>query len=159
MTDANGGHDWAMPGSTGEPRVGHVPDAPAPPAPLPPGVLLQPGEVPQYSAPTVVRAAAPATAAPTYRSWQPGIIPLRPMNFGEFLSVPFKAMRYNRAVVIGGPLLCVVAAMVLLAAALWLAFTDPSLALLSPGASCQAFRRRPWSWRSPLSLPSFWPTR
>jgi hypothetical protein len=92
----------------------------------------------QYAPPVQYVTATPAAAAtPTYRSWQPGIIPLRPMSFGDFLSVPFKAMRYNRAVVIGGPLLCVAVAMLLLAAALWLAFTDPSLALLSPEAQFQ----------------------
>ncbi len=136
VNDASGGHEWTAPGGPGEPSVGAVPDAPlaSPPAP---------GSAPaSYAppAPTVVTAAAPAYVAPTFRSWQPGIIPLRPVSFGEFLSVPFKAMRYNRAVVIGGPLLCVGAAMVLLAAALWLAVTDPSLALTSPTAQLQGIQ-------------------
>jgi len=85
----------------------------------------------------VVPAAPAAQAAPTYRSWQPGIIPLRPLSFGDFISVPFKAMRYNRAVVVGGPLLFVGASMVVLAAALWLFFTDPSIAFLSPTSQFQ----------------------
>ncbi|MGC4173828.1 hypothetical protein [Demequina sp.] len=118
MNDAAGGQDWAMPGGSSEPALGQVPDAVSAP----------------YSAPgpAVLTAVAPAQAIPTYRSWQPGIIPLRPMGFGEFISVPFKAMRYNRAVVLGGPLLCVGASMLITAAALWLAFTDPSLGLVSP---------------------------
>lgn len=125
MTDTHGVHDWAMPGGAGEPSVGQVPDA-APSTAVPP-----PPPPAQYQPPVV--AAAPAVAqAPTYRSWQPGIIPLRPVSFGEFLSVPFRAMRFNRSVVVGGPTLCVTLSMVLLGAAFWLAFTDPSLALLSP---------------------------
>jgi hypothetical protein len=88
----------------------------------------------------VVAAAAPAYVAPTFRSWQPGILPLRPVSFGEFISVPFKAMRYNRAVIIGGPLLCVGVAMVLSAAAFWLALTDPSLALTAPTGQFQGIQ-------------------
>ena len=136
VTDANGGQEWATPGSLGEPSVGQVPDAP----PAAPGAA--PGVPAGYAppAPTVLLAAPQVAATPTFRSWQPGIIPLRPLSFGEFLSVPFKAMRYNRAVVIGGPLVCVGTAMVLLAAAMWLAFTDPSLALLSPEGQLQGIQ-------------------
>jgi len=125
VTDTHGVHDWAMPAGAGEPSVGQVPDA-APSAAVPP-----PPAPAQYL-PPVVPAAPAVTHAPTYRSWQPGIIPLRPVGFGEFLSVPFRAMRFNRSVVVGGPTLCVTLSMVLLGAAFWIAFTDPSLALLSP---------------------------
>jgi hypothetical protein len=122
-TLGTGPHDWATPGGSGDQSVGPTPESPS-----------QLGSPASYAppAPVVVTAVRAAQAAPTYRSWQPGIIPLRPMSFGEFISVPFKAMRFNRAVVIGGPLLFVGASMVVLAAALWLAFTDPSLGLLSP---------------------------
>lgn len=75
---------------------------------------------------------ARASAAPTYRSWQPGIIPLRPLSFGDFLSVPFKAMRYNRAVILGAPLLFTVASTVLVLVTLWVVFTDPQLGLMNP---------------------------
>jgi hypothetical protein len=122
-TSGTASNDWAMPGGLGE--NGSRPTAESP---------VQTGSPTQYAppAPVVVTAAPTANATPTYRSWQPGIIPLRPMSFGEFISVPFKAMRFNRAVVVGGPLLFVGASMVVLAAALWLLFTDPSLGLLSP---------------------------
>lgn len=124
--DAAGSQEWVAPGTLGEPSVGQLPDAPTAPLAAP--------------AVPVVTAAAPRASTPTYRSWQPGIIPLRPVSFGEFISVPFKAMRYNRAVVIGGPLLAVTVAMLVLAAALWLLFTDPSLALLSPTSQLQGIQ-------------------
>jgi hypothetical protein len=123
VTDASNGQDWAAPGGAIPTAPAHVPDvvsAAAPPPPL-----------------AVPAAAHAPLASPTFRSWQPGIIPLRPVSFGEFLAVPFKAIRFNRAVVLGGPLLFVALAMVLLAATLWLAFTDPSLALTSPYAQFQ----------------------
>ena len=123
MNDASGGQEWAAPGGDVAPSVGQAPDAAGTPAA--PSQYAPP-------APTVVTAAPASQAAPTYRSWQPGIIPLRPLSFGDFISVPFKAMRYNRAVVVGGPLLFVGASMVVLAAAMWLFFTDPSIAFLSP---------------------------
>lgn len=129
MNDANGGQDWAVPGGFGEPSVGHAPDAVAQAAPPSPSAVPAAPPAPPLAVPA---AAAAPTSAPTFRSWQPGIIPLRPVSFGEFLAVPFKAIRFNRGVVVGGPLLFVALSMVLLAAALWLAFTDPSLALTSP---------------------------
>jgi len=89
------------------------------------------GAAPPAANPAPASGTAPQ-ATPTFRSWQPGIIPLRPQSFGEFLAAPFKAMRFNRAVVLGGPLLCMVIAMLLGAAALWLALTDSSLALMNP---------------------------
>lgn len=45
---------------------------------------------------------------PTYRSWQPGFMPLRPLSLGDFLSLPMKAIATNRQVILGGPLLCVI---------------------------------------------------
>ena len=130
MIDGLGGgnEEWASPGALGNNSVGPTAE---------PG--LPQASPAQYAppAPSVVTAAPAVQSAPTYRSWQPGIIPLRPVSFGEFISVPFKAMRYNRAVVVGGPLLFVAASMVVFAAALWLVFTDPSLALLSPDSSFQ----------------------
>lgn len=68
---------------------------------------------------------------PTFRSWQPGIIALRPLSFGDFLAAPFKAMRFNRSVILGGPLLFTLAATALSVTALWLLFNDPQLGLLS----------------------------
>ena len=65
-------------------------------------------------------------------------MPLRPLGFGDFLSLPFKAMRYNRGVVLGGPLLFTLLATLATAAFLWLLFTDPSLALLSPTSSLES---------------------
>lgn len=70
-------------------------------------------------------------AAPSFRSWQPGIIALRPLSFGDFLTVPFKAMRYNRAVVLGAPLLFTLLSTVLVLVTMWLVFTDPQLGLLN----------------------------
>ncbi|MBN2176660.1 MAG: hypothetical protein JW722_03280 [Demequinaceae bacterium] len=48
---------------------------------------------------------------PTYRSWQPGFMPLRPLTLNDFLSLPMKAITFNRQVILGGPLLCVIASM------------------------------------------------
>lgn len=133
MIDGSDGLEWTAPGeleTAGESSVGPPQTAvQAAPTPVAPPLAPPP--------PVAVAAAPQQQAAPTFRSWQPGIIPLRPISFGEFLSVPFKAIRYNRAVVIGGPLLCVGASMLLLAAAMWLAFTDPSLALLAPTSQFQ----------------------
>lgn len=70
-------------------------------------------------------------AAPSFRSWQPGIIPLRPLNFGDFLTVPFKAIRYNRAVVLGAPLLFTLVSTILVLVTMWMVFTDPQLGLLN----------------------------
>ena len=127
MNDAGNGHEWTSPDGS-VPTSG--PMGPAEAVPTAAGYSAPASGVP--GAPVVVQAAPAQTHIPTFRSWQPGIIPLRPVSFGEFISVPFRAMRYNRAVVLGGPLLVVAVAMILLAAAMWLAFTDPSLALLSP---------------------------
>ncbi|WP_084038277.1 hypothetical protein [Demequina sp. NBRC 110053] len=76
-----------------------------------------------------------AQPAPTYRSWQPGIIALRPLNFGDFLTVPFKAMRFNRTVVLGGPLLFTIITSVLTVAAGWVLFNDPRVGLMDAAPS------------------------
>ncbi|WP_062213041.1 hypothetical protein [Demequina oxidasica] len=109
-----------------------------------------PGQPSQYAAPQqgapsqaygqygVATAPAPL---PTFRSWQPGIVALRPLSFGDFLSAPFKAMRFNRSVVLGGPLLFTLLATALSVTALWLLFNDPQLGLTSVtsvGTSIQA---------------------
>lgn len=67
----------------------------------------------------------------TYRSWQPGIVALRPLPFGDFITVPFKAMRFNRAVMIGGPLLLFAVSAVLTGLAIWIAANDSQLNLFS----------------------------
>lgn len=134
-TPSAGPQEWASP-DAGAPAVAAVPVAAAvTPSPA------QPTATPSGAAPPTPNPAPASGTAPqastTFRSWQPGIIPLRPQGFGEFLAAPFKAMRFNRAVVLGGPLLCMLVAMILGAAALWLAFTDSSLALLSPSQQFQ----------------------
>jgi hypothetical protein len=54
------------------------------------------------------------------------------MTFGDFLAYPFKAIRYNKAVVVGGPLACSLAATLVTIVALWLFFTDPGFINLDP---------------------------
>jgi hypothetical protein len=54
-------------------------------------------------------------------------MPLRPATFGDFLSLPFKAIRYNRTVVIGGPLACFLVVGLVTALAAWMLFTDLDL--------------------------------
>lgn len=56
---------------------------------------------------------------------------MRPLTFGDFLTVPFKAMRYNRAVVLGAPVLFTLASTVLVLITMWMVFTDPQLGLLN----------------------------
>lgn len=63
------------------------------------------------------------TSAPlTYRSWRPGLFDLRPLSFGDFLAIPFRAFRFNRAVVIGGPALMSFVGVILtaIAAQIWM---------------------------------------
>lgn len=113
--------------------------APAPPgaAPSAPGAVPPPGYTaapgPSYASPAGSASPGPhhVNAAPSFRSWQPGIIPLRPLNFGDFLTVPFKAMRYNRAVVLGAPLLFTLISTILVLTTMWILFTDPQLGLLN----------------------------
>jgi len=79
--------------------------------------------------------APPVPTMPTQASWQPGFMPLRPLTFGDFLGHPFRAMRYNRGVIVGGPLAFTLVATLATTASMWLLFTDPSLALLDPMAT------------------------
>ena len=109
---------WVAPGAPAPSTPGLVGTAPAPPPP--------PARAPGPSA---------TAPAPTYRSWQPGIIPLRPLTFGDFLAVPFKAMRFNRAVILGGPLLFALIAALISVTATWLLFTDSQLGLLDSNPS------------------------
>lgn len=97
----------------------------APNGPVPPGATAPP----PGAAPT-----------PTFRSWQPGIIALRPLSFGDFLSAPFKAMRFNRGVIIGGPLLFTLASTALSVTSLWLLFNDPALGIINPTTTYPAMR-------------------
>jgi hypothetical protein len=75
----------------------------------------------------------PGRATPTHRSWQPGIMALRPATFGDFMSLPFKAIRYNRAVVIGGPLACFLVVGLVTSLATWMLFTDLGIGNLFDG--------------------------
>lgn len=123
------GQSWAPPGAPAW-------DAPSPPSSsvpeAPPAVPAAAAYAPPRVQPTGHTPPGLASAAPTFRSWQPGIIPLRPLSFGDFLSAPFKAMRFNRAVVIGGPLLFTLASTALAVTSLWLLFNDPQLGLRGP---------------------------
>lgn len=131
-----GAPSWETP-----PPPGGVPNAPAHPYAPPMQGSQVPGDPPPGYRPAGAPTAAPGygpqggpvqvNAAPSFRSWQPGIIPLRPLNFGDFLTVPFRAMRYNRAVVLGAPLLFTLASTVLVLVTLWLVFNDPQLGLMS----------------------------
>ncbi|WP_062467069.1 hypothetical protein [Demequina maris] len=120
---------WAPPASS-SPTPASAGAWPAPPVP--------PQAVPGPQVPLAGASAAPVAAAPTAASWQPGFMPLRPLGFGDLLGLPFRAMRYNRGVVVGGPLLLTLAATVLMTAAMWLLFTDPSLALMDPTSQADA---------------------
>jgi len=125
-TNAPGDDGWAMPGNDvpPPPHSAEVPHA-AGYAP-PPGPGYAP---PQQPGPPPV--GAYQQPALTYRSWQPGIVALRPLPFGDFITVPFKAMRFNRAVIVGGPLLLFAVSGVLTGLALWVAFNDSQLNLFS----------------------------
>lgn len=113
---------WAPPSAVQAPAgASPVTSIAAPPQPMP----VQPPP------PTAAYSGAPAPQAPTFRSWQPGIIALRPLSFGDFLAAPFKAMRFNRSVILGGPLMFTLAATALSVTSLWLLFNDPQLGLLS----------------------------
>jgi len=113
--------------------------------PQPPGPHGSPASSPPHGfhAPTAPSApsAQPATDAPTsahapyattppadpltIHSWQPGIVALRPLPFGDFLTVPFRAMRFNRGAIVGAPLLMFVISALVTAATVWIIVTDP----------------------------------
>lgn len=114
-------------GSTGPTWRGDDPSASSWAAPQPASNRGDRGQAPPPATPVSSQPAAPVT----YRSWQPGIIPLRPLNFGDVLVAPFKAMRFNRAVVLGLPLVISMGAALIGAAAIWALYTDPQLGLLS----------------------------
>lgn len=121
MTDTYGPPDssipeWAAPGGSASTGAGGTPPGPgASPSPRPtaPGARPSPGVT--------------ASSEPTYRSWQPGIMALRPLTFGDFIALPFKAMRYNRAVVVGAPLILSIFSTATTVAAVWLLVNDPFL--------------------------------
>lgn len=54
---------------------------------------------------------------------------MRPLSFGDFLTVPFKAFRFNRAVTVGGPTLFTLLSAATTVLAGWLLARDPQLAL------------------------------
>lgn len=114
--DASGNGGWAAPGAPVPPPSQGAPMSPTPGSARPP---------------VASSAGIPRQPALTYRSWQPGIVALRPLPFGDFITVPFKAMRFNRAVMVGGPLLLFTASALLTGLALWVAFNDSRLDLLS----------------------------
>lgn len=83
--------------------------------------------------PPPAAAASGVHAAPlTYRSWQPGIVQLRPLSFGDFLTVPFRGFRFARATTLGGPLVMTLVSTAVGVLAGWLFLTDSQLGLLEP---------------------------
>ena len=59
--------------------------------------------------------------------WKPGIIALRPQNFGEVLNAAFKSIRFNPAVTVGIPALVLIVSQVFVSAGMWNIYGDPSL--------------------------------
>lgn len=115
---------WAAPGSA----VPAQPvSSPSTPIPMPPPAPLPTAPVSSAAQPGI-GAAQPAPGSPTapltFRSWRPGIFDLRPLSFGEFLSVPFRAFRFNRGVTVGGPALMSLISVTLTAVATYLLFSD-----------------------------------
>lgn len=141
MTDRQGpGGDWAAPDASsapspspwdaGSPAHGSVGWGP-PPAPT------------DYAAPAQPSVPEPPTESLTFRSWQPGIVALRPLPFGDFLTVPFRAMRFSRAAVVGAPVLMFLASALITVAAFWLAATDSGVTDFFTATSNVAFEPRP----------------
>jgi hypothetical protein len=139
MTERYGPEDgslpsWeAPPGSPPSGRPNWTPAGPPSPggaaAPPPPGnhPIPPPGGAPPRppgSASTPPQPGGPSRGMPTYRSWQPGFMPLRPLNLGDFLSLPVKAISANRQVILGGPLLCTVISMLVISGAVTLFVID-----------------------------------
>ncbi len=114
--------EWTSPTGAGVPAPPPMPPGAMPPPPMPGQMPPGPGQRANYAAPA---------GTPTYRSWQPGIMPLRPLTFGDFLALPFKAMRYNRTVVIGGPLAFTLLASLAAGIAIWMMAVDPAFGLFS----------------------------
>ncbi len=120
MTEMYGPTDSSIPAWTPPAEVSPI----APSDPPAPGTPPPSTARPTYGPP-------PGSSTPTHRSWQPGIMPLRPMTFGDFLSYPFKAIRYNKAVVVGGPLVSYLAVALAMGVALWMLFEDIGTELFS----------------------------
>ncbi|MCB2413588.1 hypothetical protein LGT39_12115 [Demequina sp. TTPB684] len=140
MTDSNtsGNDGWAMPGAEVPPLPQGTPPPPAGGYSPAPNQGYAPPPAPGYAPPPVPHSApAPQQPSLTYRSWQPGIVALRPLPFGDFITVPFKAMRFNRSVIIGGPLLLFTVSALLTAFAIWVAANDSKLSLFSSYESLQ----------------------
>lgn len=137
MTERYGPEDAGVP--SWEPPSGT-------PQPIPPRFSPStPGSPPVMG--TGTTPGAPFPGVPTFRSWQPGFMPLRPLQLGDFLSLPMKAISANRAVILGGPLLCVVVAMLSVAVAVTLWVIDQQDFFLYPNNSEWA----PWSGRTVLA--------
>lgn len=68
---------------------------------------------------------------------------LRPLPFGDFLTVPFRAMRFSRAAVVGAPVLMFLASALITVAAFWLAATDSGVTDFFTATSNVAFEPRP----------------
>lgn len=115
--------EWAAPGTS-------APQAPPPPTtahPLPATAAPPPTSAAPPPVSPRASASTPHAAPLTYRSWQPGIVALRPLTFGDFLTVPFKAFRFNRAVMVGGPTLFTLLSAATTVVAGWLLIRDPQL--------------------------------
>jgi hypothetical protein len=97
-------------------------DASIPAWEAPPGAASTPP--PPRATAASAKAAPPPTGVPTFRSWQPGFMPLRPLTLGDFVSLPVKAISANRAVIVGGPLLCIVVSLLFTIPATWLGVRD-----------------------------------
>lgn len=130
--DTSGNDGWAMPGENLPPARQGMPGSPPPGYAPHPDPGYAPPPTPTYAPPPVPHTAGvPQQPTLTYRSWQPGIVALRPLPFGDFITVPFKAMRFNRAVILGGPLLLFTVSALLTGLAIWVAANDSELNLFS----------------------------
>ena len=129
-----GSYEWTAPGELAPTRPSPPPVPPTAGPSAPPPVAPVPGPPHAAFGGTMPGGQGPA---PTFRSWKPGIIALRPQGFGDFLSVPFRAMRFNRAVVVGGPLAVALATSIASALTLWLVFTEPMWNTLDPLTATQ----------------------
>ncbi len=117
MAEKYGPEDSAVP-AWEAPTGGPAAEPPRWSAPSPAGPRMPPGT--QGPAPS----GAQQAGIPTFRSWQPGFMPLRPLQLGDFISLPMKAIQANRAVIVGGPLLCMLVTLLTLSVAVWLVVVD-----------------------------------
>lgn len=115
-----GGQDgWANPSGGGPGSWGAPPPVPGqvpPPAQTPP-----PGPVPPVAPPAgQAPYGGPDVAAMAMReSLRPGIVPLRPLSFGEILDGAFRAVRFNPRVMFGLTAVVVVVAVVVQSLLQW----------------------------------------